>query len=191
MKRIPFDLQYRSQIESGEYKVVTDMGEPVEIVKWNCRGRCPILAVIDDGDTDDSCFYKADGVSLNGVDSLFILINESEPNEFEKSLADILMYREYEGSTETEDDIEKGMIPFITAAKQYAPRLLEIARKEFVKSDTTDDLTWEDMLIIHKHIKDAMNKFLYAFQTPEGQKKVYEDVLRRFKESKENKTLIK
>ena len=191
MKRIPFDLQYRSQIESGEYKVVTDMGEPVEIVKWNCRGRCPILAVIDDGDTDDSCFYKADGVSLNGADSLFILINESEPNEFEKSLADILMYREYEGSTETEDDIEKGMIPFITAAKQHAPRLLEIARKEFVKSDTTDDLTWEDMLIIHKHIKDSMNKFLYAFQTPEGQKKVYEDVLRRFKESKENKTLIK
>ena len=54
MKRIPFDLQYRSQIESGEYKVVTDMGESVEIVKWNCRGRCPILAVIDDGDTDVS-----------------------------------------------------------------------------------------------------------------------------------------
>lgn len=77
MKRIPFDLQHRSQIESGEYKVVTEMGEPVEIVKWNCRGRCPILAVIDDGDTDDCCFYKDDGVSLNGADSLWILIEET------------------------------------------------------------------------------------------------------------------
>lgn len=46
------------------------------------------------------------------------------------------------------------------------------------------ELTWEDMILIHKCIKDAMNKFLYAFQTMEGQQKVYEDVLRRFKEKK-------
>ena len=190
MKRISFDIQYRPQIESGEYRVVTEMGEPVEIVKWNCRGRCPILAVIDDGDTDDSCFYKTDGVSLNGADSLFILIDESDPNEFEKALADILMYREYEGSTETEEDIEKGMIPFITAAKQHAPRLLEIAQKECVKSGVLDDLTWEDMMLIHKCIKDAMNN-QYVFQTPGRQKKLYEDVLRRFKESKGNKTWVK
>ena len=46
------------------------------------------------------------------------------------------------------------------------------------------ELTWEDMLIIHRHIKDAMNKYLYAFQTVEGQQKIYEDVLKRFKERK-------
>lgn len=49
------------------------------------------------------------------------------------------------------------------------------------------ELTWEDMILIHKCIKDAMNKYLYAFQTMEGQKKVYEDVLRRYKEMKENR----
>lgn len=45
-------------------------------------------------------------------------------------------------------------------------------------------LTWEDMLTIHKCIKDAMNNNLYAFSTMEGQKKVYEEVLERFKKQR-------
>lgn len=61
-------------------------------------------------------------------------------------------------------------------------------RKGFVKgyhqAEKDLELTWEDMMLIHKCIKDAMNKYLYAFQTMEGQQKVYEDVLRRFKEKK-------
>ena len=133
MERIPFDMRHRPQIESGEYKVVTEMGEPVEIVKWNCRGLTPILAVIDDGDTDDSCFYKEDGVSLSGSDRLYVLTPNLPCPEFEQALADILMHREYEGSTETDEDIEKGSIPFKEAAKQLAPQLMEIARKEIMK----------------------------------------------------------
>ena len=58
--KIPFDIKYRPQIESGKYAVFTDCGEPVEIVKWDCKGNCPILAVIDDGDTHDCCFFKSD-----------------------------------------------------------------------------------------------------------------------------------
>ena len=143
MERIPFDLQYRPQIEYGEYRVVTDMGEPVEIVKWNCRGRCPILAVIDDGDTDDCCFYKDDGVSLNGADSLYIIIDEPDSNEFENALADILMYREYEGPDETEDDLEKGSQPFKEAAREIAPQLLSIARKGFMKDIPKLRIFWK------------------------------------------------
>lgn len=45
-----------------------------------------------------------------------------------------------------------------------------------------EELTWHDMMLIHKCIKDAMNYNLYAMSTAEGQQKVYEDVLRRFKE---------
>ncbi len=48
------------------------------------------------------------------------------------------------------------------------------------------ELTWEDMMIIHKCIKDAMNYKLYKMmEGVEGQKEVYEDVLKRFKERKE------
>ena len=52
------------------------------------------------------------------------------------------------------------------------------------RCSTAQALTWEDMLTIHKCIKDAMNHNLYAFSTMEGQKKVYEEVLERFKKSK-------
>lgn len=44
-----------------------------------------------------------------------------------------------------------------------------------------EELTWHDMMLIHKCIKDAMNYNLYAMSTAEGQQKVYEDVLIRFK----------
>lgn len=49
---------------------------------------------------------------------------------------------------------------------------------------TSNPLTWEDMMIIHKCYKDAMNCNLYAWQTEEGQQKIYENVLKRFKAQK-------
>lgn len=48
------------------------------------------------------------------------------------------------------------------------------------------ELTWEDMMLIHKCIKDAMNYHLYKMmEGVEGQKVVYQEVLKRFKERKE------
>jgi hypothetical protein len=48
------------------------------------------------------------------------------------------------------------------------------------------ELSWEDMMIIHKCIKDAMNYKLYKMMEGiEGQKEVYEEVLKRFKEKKQ------
>lgn len=48
----------------------------------------------------------------------------------------------------------------------------------------SNPLTWEDMMTIHKCCKDAMNCNLYAWETAEGQQKIYEDVLKRFKAQK-------
>ena len=46
-------------------------------------------------------------------------------------------------------------------------------------------LTWEDILIIHKCIKDAMNYKLYKMmEGTEGQKEVYQEVLKRFNEQR-------
>ena len=43
------------------------------------------------------------------------------------------------------------------------------------------ELTWEDMMIIHKCIKDAMNFHLdKMMEGLDGQKIVYEEVLKRF-----------
>jgi hypothetical protein len=74
--RIPFDIKCRPQIESGEYKVVTGNGEPVEIVKWDCRGKAPILAVIFDGDTDDSCLFTEQGCTISEKKWLYMDVGE-------------------------------------------------------------------------------------------------------------------
>lgn len=82
MKR-DFDLMtwkiYKSVLD-----VVTEFAEPVEIVKTDCRGKYPILGVIYDGDTDDSCFYTEDGVSMSGSKILFSL-DEKKYKKYKKS----------------------------------------------------------------------------------------------------------
>lgn len=72
-----FNVSLRPEIEARKLRVVTAYGEPVEIVKWDCKGRFPVLACIDDGDTSDAAFYAADGKDMSGQEGLFIL--EAEP----------------------------------------------------------------------------------------------------------------
>ena len=45
MKRIPFDVKYRPEIESGEIKVVNGKGKPVTILKWDMQGNFPFLVL--------------------------------------------------------------------------------------------------------------------------------------------------
>lgn len=50
------------------------------------------------------------------------------------------------------------------------------------------ELSWEDMMLIHKCIKDAMNYHLYKMmEGMEGQKIVYEEVLKRFLKERKKK----
>ena len=43
--KIPFDMKYRPQIESGEYKVETRNGKSVRIICWDKQGECPIVVL--------------------------------------------------------------------------------------------------------------------------------------------------
>ncbi len=63
--------------------------------------------------------------------------------------------------------------------------------KGYQQAEKDLELTWDDMMIIHKCIKDAMNYKLYKMMEGiEGQKEVYEEVLKRFKDLKnENQEL--
>ena len=69
-----FNINDRDKIESGEYKVFTSFGEPVEIVKWDCKGEYPILACIYDGDTDDAAFYTKDGKAMSNSDISYLYV---------------------------------------------------------------------------------------------------------------------
>lgn len=76
-------------------------------------------------------------------------------------------YRSHNGMTETRDD-------YFVDGVQWA--------------DEHPALTWEDMMHIHRHIKDAMNYHLYELQNGiEGQQKVYQNVLDRFLKEKKEK----
>ena len=128
--KIQFDIKYRPQIESGEYKVETRDGRSVEIVKWDFRsrhGNTPILAIIH-GDYDYNHTYSEDGYSIFESDKLFIVTPEEELTEFEKKLWEVL---KSEGSPI--GPVEK----FTNADKEvfhsYASELLSLAREQFIK----------------------------------------------------------
>ena len=58
-----------------------------------------------------------------------------ELSEFQNKLADILMYREYDGPDETEDDIAKGRLEYELAAIRLSEELLPLAQKEQKPAD--------------------------------------------------------
>ena len=161
----PFNIKYRPEIESGKYKVYTESGEPVEIVKWDCKGRYPILAVIDDGDTEDSCFFDTDGTSLLSKEKLHILTDESEElTEFEQRL--VKFYNDRNALPHDKDgqynrhDIHKLLC-------EATRELLAIAQKEIENGD------W---------IKDV-REWCYNKGHLEGYAKGQEDAEKKFRES--------
>ena len=94
MKR-EFNMSFKQDIIKGKVKVVTDCGEPAEIVKWNCKGNYPILAVIDDGDTSDTCFYDVEGLSSSKKERIYVLTDEpeSEDERIRKELMEFVKSR--------------------------------------------------------------------------------------------------
>lgn len=108
-------IEKRKEIESGKYKVFTNHGEPAEIVKWNCRGKYPILAVMYDGDTDDCAFYDAEGKGI--CDGSYLVLKDADKvwSDYEKAFDKIAM--EYSVDKRHAND----------CVKEYSLRLLPFA----------------------------------------------------------------
>lgn len=124
MAKIPFSIEHREKIESGEYKVVNRIGEEVRIICWDWPDEdCPIVAF--DGDRMPSTWGK-DGRFMSWRESdsdLFIITPERELSEFEKKLSDVFGY----AISMSVSDPKKPTDEFV---REYAPELLAIARKE-------------------------------------------------------------
>ncbi len=87
--KIPFDIKYRPQIESGEYKVETKVGKPVRIVCWDRHCILPILGLIEYGDEESTARYNSDGLyggQADNPNNLFIVIPEAELTELERAI---------------------------------------------------------------------------------------------------------
>lgn len=119
MAKIPFDIKFKPQIESGKYKVVTEDDEPARIICWDStiNKERPIIAIVFNDQIEQ---YKADGRYDNEYDTsnydLFIVTPEPELSEFEKAVA------KYRPQSDTKETIQR-----------IASELLACARKETLK----------------------------------------------------------
>lgn len=122
MTKIPFNIKYRPQIESGEYKVVTREDRPVEIKIWDLKGDFPVVGVFFDekNNRDTAVQVTAEGrcsIKPNDdyCDDFFIITSKSDLTEFESAVQEIF----YKGR---EDNID--------LLKITSSTLLKVARKQ-------------------------------------------------------------
>ena len=131
--KIPFDIKYKPQIESGEYKVETRDRRPVRIVSWDFLSEKPIIGLIgmgfNNGETI-ATYYKQGRVATSHDDcaDLFIITPGPELSEFEK----VCMRLYNEGC----DDGLSGDKLSNESLKESASELLDLAREELFANDT-------------------------------------------------------
>ena len=93
MKKIPFDLKFRPEIESGKYKL-TSMGHPVEILKWDRRSRdgsC-LVGIIKECEDEYIYAWDKDGKYNGNHDyDLMLFSDEPELNKFEVAVKDAML----------------------------------------------------------------------------------------------------
>ena len=125
MTKIPFNIKYRVQIESGEYKVVTREDRPVEIKIWDLKGDFPVVGVYFDekNNRDTAVQVTAEGrcsIKPNDdyCDDFFIITSKSDLTEFESAVQEIF----YKGR---EDNID--------LLKITSNTLLMVARRQMMK----------------------------------------------------------
>lgn len=95
--KIPFDIKYRPQIESGEYKLETELGNPAFVMDWDWNNngeKC--LAIKVPGQGKDSAFlYTYEGKRAStfppeeGSD-LFLITPEPEPTDWQRLISGCL-----------------------------------------------------------------------------------------------------
>ena len=163
MAKIPFSIDYRPQIESGEYKVETRDGRPVKIIYWEAKGPAPIIGLFmtDDGsetttEVHPNGRWSADE-SYESFDDLFIVTPGKEMTDFEKKLWEVL---KSEGSPI--GPIEKFTNVDEEVFHSYAAELLALAREQFIK---------DGYVIVKKAFLEAVEKV-----DPEVMKEVSENV---------------
>lgn len=128
--RVPFDMKYRPQIESGEYKVETRDGKPAKIVYWDLKAYDDDIKLVviigEDGSqgaitmSKHGSFYS-DYLALGEHRyDLFIVTPEPELTEFEGALSKFLC----------DASVRPGPENYDAWAREYASQLLDLAKKE-------------------------------------------------------------
>ena len=133
---IPFNIKYRPQIESGEYKVRTASGKPARIVCWDYKSQFKetiyVLITTSDG-YEYGCPYTEDGRYI-GNNENYLLLEDGRPDprtRWENKVREIL---------ENTASIEKTAEALYDAARcEYNDRLLDAYSKGAVIEGTNGE----------------------------------------------------
>lgn len=86
MSRLKFDIKFRTQIESGEYKLETESGNPAFVMDWdwNWDGEKCVAVKVPGPGRDNALLYHFNGERASIFPSekspaLFIITPEQEP----------------------------------------------------------------------------------------------------------------
>ena len=95
METVPFSIEYRPKIESGEYKVVTTLGQEVRIIDWDLKqgANKTIVGVVKSTSTgnENVRIYYADGrLKSSGHLELMVQMNKSDLTKFQIAVKDLL-----------------------------------------------------------------------------------------------------
>lgn len=138
MARIPFDIKYRPQIESGEYKVFAHEHEEQEarIVCWDNKGEYPIVALVDNEPEKFDKYGRVPGGNLAGEFSLFIVTPEEEEelSEFESNVRTCIT-ENLTNHVKDGNSAEMSFSVFIDndTTKKLASELLSLVREQLIK----------------------------------------------------------
>ena len=133
--KIPFDIKYRPQIESGEYKVETRDGKHVRILCYDANNIVPIVALVtfNDGSEGSRDYYHDGTMNYSGKENpldLFIIIPEKELTEFERRL--VKFYNDRDSITCDKDGVFNRHEVY-ELLHSTASELLSLAREQFIK----------------------------------------------------------
>ena len=147
MEKKPFTLtEYK---EHPDWKVVTRDGKPARIIctdKYS-KGNDSIVALIHDGEREFTNTYNPAGrCCINNHDDdldLFLVTSEPELTDFEREVAEMLFYKQDENSWPD----------CVLVGKEWAKKLLDLARKELETEQRPAEWSEEDERMLSRCIK--------------------------------------
>lgn len=149
-----FNIKYRPQIESGEYKVVTRKDRPVEVKIWDLKGDFPIVGVYYDAKNNRETAVQVTAEGRCSVtpgeeycDDFFIITSKPEITEFRKELTTMVDY--------AVNHAKSG----VNVVDIFADRIFEYAKLEFEK----DMPKWKKVAEVH-----SFDEGISIRNTPDG-----------------------
>lgn len=127
-----FSIDYKPQIINDGYDVLCN-GKPIQIVKWDCHGECPILGVTeaDDG-ADMALFFTERGCTKNEKYWLQIVIPNNY-NKFEVAIESLINRIDGDHAVFIQD-----YDPYI---KEFAPIIMKAA-EDLLREQTNGNYAW-------------------------------------------------